>query len=105
MSFMTLKNGCAKALAKNFQKKIFMDFVCFSNLRARHFAFFLRFFLFTFFLFFCMRYYNLRDPKKSIIHKMAVMQHENHICEENSMALSTKFGYHDGTQKYLGRKV
>ena len=48
MSFMTLKNVWAKALAKNFQKFFFMDFVCFSNLRARFSAFFLRFFFYSF---------------------------------------------------------
>jgi len=31
-------------------------------------------------------------PKKSIIHEIAVMKHENHICEEDSMALSTHLG-------------
>ena len=29
---------------------------------------------------------------KSIIHKMAGMKHENPICEEDSMALSTNLG-------------
>ena len=49
MSFMTLKNVCAKALAKNFKKqKNFMDFVCFSNLRARFSGFFFALFFNSF---------------------------------------------------------
>ena len=44
MSFMTLKNVCAKVLANFFLKSILMDFVCFSNLRARFCAFFFAFF-------------------------------------------------------------
>ena len=49
MSFMTLKNVWAKALAKNVQKIFFMNFVCFSNLRARFSVFFSAFFSAFFF--------------------------------------------------------
>ena len=49
MRFMTLKNVWGKALAKNSQKKFFMDFLCFSNLSARFCAFFFAVFFCGFF--------------------------------------------------------
>ena len=87
MSSMSFKNVWAKALAKLFKKK-FMDFVCFSNLRARFCVFFFVFFL-TFFLFFCMRYYNLRDTsivlyfvKELLLSLMKTQSKFLHFCEE-----------------------
>ena len=38
------------------------------------------------------------------MHKMAVMQHENHICEEDSMALSTNLGTMTVPKNILERK-
>ena len=97
MSFMTLKNVWVKALAKNSFKKIFMDFLCFSNLRARFCArffarfcgfFFAFFFFLTFFLFFFMRCYNFRDAYTTL-RKFSKSLGKNFLSQK--MALSTYF--------------
>eukprot|EP00493_Phyllostaurus_siculus_P001724 UN01733 len=58
MSFMTLKNVCAKALAKHFSKKKIHGFCMFFKFKRSILRFF---FVVLFFYSFFKRSYNLRD--------------------------------------------
>ena len=87
MSFMSLKNVWAKGLAKNVQK-MFSWILYVFQIEGLDFALFFVLFL-NFFLFFCMRYYNLRDTsivlyfvKELLLSLMKTQSKFLHFCEE-----------------------